>query len=134
MLCHNPFFKSTTGITKENFDQATPFGCGQCLACRINQGRVIKHRILLEAGVAQDAKFVTLTYNDDFKPPGNLLCKPDLQKYLKRVRRCHEPFKLRYYAVGEYGNFPFYRPHYHIAMFSNGKLDNALLEQKSGGR
>lgn len=130
MLCHNPFFKSTVGITKKDFDGAIPFGCGQCLACRINKGRVIKHRLLLEAGTAADSCFVTLTYNDDWKPPGNLLCPPDLQKYMKRIRRAHEPYKFRHYAIGEYGSYPFYRPHYHIALFSNEFIDKQVLEDK----
>lgn len=123
MLCHNPFYRSTVGISKKNWELAVPFGCGQCLACRINQSRVWTHRILLENNACKSSAFVCLTYDDDNLPPGAILCKPDLQKYIKRIRKSHEPTKLRYFAVGEYGNYPYYRPHYHLAIFSDSLID-----------
>lgn len=47
------------------------------------------------------------------------LLKPDLQLFLKRLRKFYETkygYKLRYFAVGEYGPAHF-RPHYHLLLW-----------------
>lgn len=129
MLCRNPFFRSTVGISKENWDMATPFGCGQCLSCRINQSRVWTHRIMLENRASNNSYYMTLTYDEDNVPLGGLLCKPDLQKYIKRIRKKHE-FKIRYFVSGEYGNHPEYRPHYHLILFSEHPMNTKVLDDK----
>lgn len=128
MLCHNPFFKSTVGITKNNWEGAIPFGCGQCLSCRINQRRIWTHRLMLEHRTSKDSAFVTLTYDDENKPSGNLLCKRDFQLYLKRLRKIHSPSKLRFFGVGEYGNYPNYRPHYHLCLFSDLRIERKQID------
>jgi hypothetical protein len=73
-----------------------------------------------EAEISISAFFITLTYNTDHVPitqNGFMgLCKQDLQKYLKRLRKLNTQ-KLKYYAVGEYGGKTM-RPHYHIIMFN----------------
>ena len=73
-----------------------------------------------EAEVSTSAFFITLTYNTDHVPitqKGYMnLCKEDLQKYLKRLRKLNTE-KIKYYAVGEYGGKTM-RPHYHIIMFN----------------
>ena len=96
-------------------------GCGQCLSCRVNQSRKWSTRISLEAAVSDEVYFVTLTYDDDHNP-GRLL-KPDVQKYLKRLRK---HFSFRYYACGEYGE-RYGRPHYHVLLFVRGD-DNPDLD------
>lgn len=48
------------------------------------------------------------------------LAKPDVQKFMKRLRKTN-PLKLSYYLVGEYGGKT-KRPHYHIILF-NARLD-----------
>ena len=48
---------------------AVPFGCGQCLPCRVNKRRLWTNRIMLESMCHDDNAFVTLTYNDDNIPP-----------------------------------------------------------------
>lgn len=45
----------------------------------------------------------------------------DLQKFIKRLRKCY-PHSLKYFACGEYGD-QFDRPHYHIALFTNGSAN-----------
>lgn len=96
---------------------ATPFGCGQCLTCRINRARIWTHRILLENLIHEKSTFLTLTYEEDFNPKE---LKPrDLTLFLKRLRSKFENRKLRYYAIGEYGEDE-QRPHYHLALFGLG--------------
>lgn len=97
------------------------FGCGQCMPCRVNARRVWTHRIMLEAKCHDVNSFWTLTYSDENIPltGGNLgTLKPqDLVDFMKRLRYYHEPNKLRYYNVGEYGDKTG-RPHYHLALFN----------------
>lgn len=68
-----------------------------------------------------DNSFVTLTYQDDKLPRTGASDRPTLypahlRDFLKRLRH-HSPQKIRYFAVGEYGDTSF-RPHYHFAGFN----------------
>lgn len=120
MLCRNPYVKGP---------QAYP--CGQCMPCRINRRRTWTHRILLETLNHSSSVFVTLTYDPENLPlssgtitmpngsqpePLPTLRPKDLQDWLKRLRKRIEPLRIRYYAVGEYGDET-NRPHYHAALF-----------------
>ena len=95
------------------------FPCGQCLPCRINRRRVWAHRIMLEAGQYSENSFVTLTYDDEHIPENHHLVPRDLQLFIKRFRKKISPDKVRYFAVGEYGDETL-RPHYHLALFGYG--------------
>lgn len=126
MKCRNPYTKG-----------GMAFPCGQCMPCRINRRRVWTHRLMLERSLHGDASFITLTYNNDpyidprTKIPlenmqysvspitGELrptLVPKHLQDWFKRIRKEYAPQKIRYYAVGEYGDDT-ERPHYHVAAF-----------------
>lgn len=74
-------------------------------------------RIMLEAMCYENNSFITLTYEDDRLPDGNSLCKRDLQNFFKRFRYYYKFNKVRYFAVGEYGDVSF-RPHYHVIIFN----------------
>lgn len=63
-----------------------------------------------------DCTFLTLTYDDEHLPSDASLKPDDLQGFLKRLRKAHAPNRLRFYAVGEYGDTT-QRPHYHLALF-----------------
>lgn len=71
---------------------------------------------MLEAGLHAENSFVTLTYADDNLPDGGSLLPDDLQLWLKRFRTAIEPVRVRFYAVGEYGDES-WRPHYHVILF-----------------
>lgn len=140
MLCDKPYMKIPTGIkpahlcNEEARLAATPFACGQCLHCRMNQARVDKTRIMLEASQWERNCWTTLTY-DDVHLPRKLsieelsegfkyhitgrLRKDHLQKFIKRVRKRFYPLPIRFYAVGEYGDQS-WRPHYHVILFNIG--------------
>jgi hypothetical protein len=103
-------------MNKENRLKATPFPCGQCLHCRINQARVWQHRILLESMVTGENLWVTLTYNNKSLPKPPYVSKTDVQTFLKRLRKVTPDKPFRYFIVGEYGDKT-YRPHYHCCFF-----------------
>lgn len=103
--CANPYVRS--GLA---------FGCGQCMSCRINRRRVWTHRIMLEAKDHVHNTFVTLTYADEHLPELGSLVPRDLTLFIKSLRYANPELKIRYYAVGEYGDET-ERPHYHVAFF-----------------
>lgn len=131
-MCENPFVRTPTGVKKlhalineEARLAATPFPCGHCLPCRINRSRIWTHRLLLEQAQHSDSSFVTLTYNEENNPYGSELDPESLQKFIKRLRK-KIPQKIRYFAVGEYGDQNF-RPHYHLAMFGLSLLHTDVV-------
>lgn len=92
-----------------------------------------------EMEVSKTAYFVTLTYAPETIPYNKYghktLCKDDLTKFFKRLRRNHERSgfvienftnnlrptdKIRYYACGEYGEERD-RPHYHAIIFNTSQ-------------
>lgn len=77
---------------------------------------------MLESLLHPVNSFVTLTYNDSSIPIQSAtglatLLPVHLQNFLKKLRKQLEPSKIRFYAVGEYGDETF-RPHYHLALFN----------------
>lgn len=105
MMCRKPYHNGSS-----------EFGCGQCQPCRINRLRVWTCRLMLEAREHPESSFLTLTYAQEKLPVGGVLVKKDLQKFFKRLRKNVGNMKLRYYAVGEYGENTL-RPHYHALVF-----------------
>lgn len=95
MRCENPLSIKVNGNWRV-------FGCGHCLACKIQRSREWSFRLSLEAHYWKDASFLTLTYKNDSLPADKSLHKEHLQKFFKRLRKdLNSP--IRYYAVGEYG-------------------------------
>lgn len=96
--------------------------CGKCMPCRFNRRRMWTHRLMLEALDHDDKSFITLTYAPEKCPVDGSLRPTDLQQFIKRLRWHCSSRKLRYYAVGEYGDKS-QRPHYHLAMFGFRSCD-----------
>jgi len=64
-----------------------------------------------------NALFVTLTYCDEALPEKGSLVREDIKKYCMRLRKhmlTHHNRKIKYMAVGEYGENGTERPHYHL--------------------
>lgn len=100
--------------------------CGKCNFCLTSIRQDWNFRLHEELRTADTAFFLTLTYEDSQLPlvdqddgqTVSTLFKPDVQKFLKRLRYHHQEKKtIRYYAVGEYGSKTD-RPHYHVIMFN----------------
>lgn len=133
MPCEKPLqaFRPLVGgqlVFQEPYDrqlfQPIELPCGQCILCRIEHARQWTVRITHEAQLHEEKCFITLTYDDKHLPPHNSLRKSDLQKFWKRLRRSLG--KLRYYAIGEYGDKSL-RPHYHACVFGNSFTQNRLI-------
>lgn len=77
-----------------------------------------------EKRMHQRSCFVTLTYSNEFLPPGGSLVKRDLQLFMKRLRKEHGE-GIRFYACGEYGEKNM-RPHYHVLLFNHDFGDRLI--------
>lgn len=121
MLCRKPYLLGGT----------VPFGCGQCLPCRINRRRLWSWRMFLESLTAKDSCFVTLTYSPEKLPTNGSLVPSHVRDWLKRLRHHVSPDTVRFFLVGEYGDQS-ERPHYHAALFGVG-VPHATLIQKTWG-
>jgi len=89
--------------------------CNLCPVCLQNKRADWSFRLNEELRTARNAWFLTLTYSDKTIPSDYGLSKRDLQLFHKRLRKQiakHNGYKMRYYAVGEYGTET-RRPHYH---------------------
>lgn len=124
--CRRPFMKGDL-----------PFGCGQCLPCRIKKRRMLVHTLSLEHRLHGDASFLTLTHdpkltktrhNNNIHPEGHLVPK-HLTDFIKRLRRNFTSNPIRYFAVGEYGERS-QHPHYHAILFGYPTCTGSMCTQK----
>lgn len=115
-------------LIKNNFGQVREVPCGQCSACRLNKAREWSIRIMNETLFHEDSCFLTLTYDDEHLPNNKSLVKKDLQKFLKRFRKCFDS-QIRYYASGEYGDES-HRPHYHLILFGVSPTDDVFKKKR----
>lgn len=115
ITCGNYYYVATKDLKKELIP------CGQCRGCRVNKAAEWAMRICLESfDHDEDSNhFITLTYNDENLPIGELglptLRPKDVTDFLKRLR-ARTGQKIRYYYSGEYGDESG-RPHYHMIVF-----------------
>lgn len=122
------FFKSTDWQYHVEPYTGLQVPCGTCILCREEQARQAAVRIAHEAATSDKSSFVTLTYNDTSLPAYGSLQYKDLTKFLKRARK--QFGKLRYYAVGEYGDQSL-RPHYHLCIFGHDFTENRIVTRMS---
>ena len=89
--------------------------CGVCIGCRLEAARQWTVRIMHEGQMHSQNCVLTLTYDDSQLPAGGSLCKRDLQRFMKRLRKKYGS-GIKFFACGEYGR-AFCRPHYHVVVF-----------------
>lgn len=105
--------------------------CGQCIGCRLRRSQEWAARCIHEAQLHKQNTFLTLTY--ERVPYGGTLVKRHVQLFMKRLRRLHSNRKIRFYAVGEYGETT-KRPHYHLLLFNYWPRDAEFLKEIGGNR
>lgn len=103
--------------------------CGDCIPCRANRRRIWTHRMMLESFYHAENSFVTLTYSDANLPTNGSLYPEHLKGWLKRLRERIAPQRIRYFAVGEYGDRT-ERPHYHAAVFGFMPCTGGVLSRR----
>ena len=112
----NPF-----QLSEQNGGHKVP--CGKCLNCKRRRASSWSVRLVKEGERSISAHFLTLTYDTEHVPISKNgfmnLDKTHLQKFFKRLRKCHgkNHKSIKYYAVGEYGGKTL-RPHYHMVIFN----------------
>lgn len=110
---------------KGKYDKKHLVPCSKCPSCIRRRASSWTFRLMQEEKRSTSAKFVTLTYNTDkvpISPNGFMtLKKSDLQNFFKRLRKTSNE-KIKYYAVGEYGENK-ERPHYHFIIFNAKEID-----------
>lgn len=89
-------------------------------------------RCLHEASLQPDNVFLTLTYAPESLPPHGSLAPRDLCLFFKKLRRAFPARKLRYFAVGEYGDM-LGRPHYHALVFNLDFADKKPIGKSKDG-
>lgn len=131
IFCKKPF-------VVDRKDGGKPFkvGCNQCKWCKKQRASEWSNRIRHETAYHEGNCFITLTYDKENLPkaefntgipelgifgeyiqmPGGTLKKKDLQDFWKRLRKKLKSKKIKYYAVGEYGDRT-KRSHYHAIIF-----------------
>lgn len=103
-------------VWSDKYNRYFDVPCGKCEACLSSRRLQWFTRLKFECdNYINKCCFITLTYDDDHLPKNGMLCKSDLQKFWKRLRK-NLNVKIRYFNCGEYGEHTF-RPHYHAIIF-----------------
>ena len=88
--------------------------------------------MMLEAGEyaerGLESAFVTLTYAPEYLPEGQNVVKEHLGRFIEDLRVLVRPRRIRYYAVGEYGDQS-WRPHYHLIVFGLSPTEGEKVQQ-----
>lgn len=127
-MCLSPLLVKVPRCKGSSLSKPVTVGCGKCLQCLQKRAANWTFRLLQEQKQAISSTFLTLTYDQENCPTVDgfmVLHKPDFQKYIKRVRQATKN-KIKYYAVGEYGEKT-RRPHYHAIIFN---AENEVLQEK----
>ncbi len=110
-------------------DMEVMLPCGQCIGCRLEKSRQWAMRCVHEASMHDDNCFITLTYSDEFLPRFGSLDRRAFGLFMKRLRKCYEPQRIRFYSCGEYGEESG-RPHYHALLFGFDFADKVFLRKR----
>lgn len=126
--------------------------CGKCIGCKLEYSRQWALRCVHEASLYERNCFITLTFNDKYRPADGSLDVRTIQLFIKRFRRAIYPQKLRYFYCGEYGEAcatcgqnleqcsrsgcvfipTFGHPHYHLCIFGFDFIDRYRFKSSRG--
>lgn len=107
--------------------------CGHCIQCRIRRSAEWALRISHEASEYSENTFLTLTYAPEHFPSDGSISIRAVQLFMKRLRKFICPRRVRFFAVGEYGEL-FGRPHYHVLLFGYSFPDRVPSRRTRFGR
>lgn len=136
MVCDSPYtaIKRDTVLNGKYYSEDVVVPCGKCPLCKKRRVASWVFRLEEEDRVSSSSYFITLTYDDNNLPKSEngypTLNKKDFQNFMKKLRKCQKK-KIKYYAVGEYGEKRF-RPHYHAIVFNVMDVET-LSESWSNG-
>lgn len=130
-MCLYPKTIPVKRVGSDHYEPVT-VACGKCVECLQQKSNEWAHRIVDECKQHKDNCFITLTYNDDFKPSNGSLVRRDLQLFIKRLRKHLEPLKIRVFYCGEYGKKAL-RPHYHLIVFGWKPSDLFFWQKEQNG-
>ncbi|WNK13783.1 MAG: replication initiator protein [Microvirus sp.] len=123
MPCYHPWaaYRTPHGITAKLKAGDEDLGtmlmpCRQCIGCRLKRAKEWALRVMHESKMHSSSCFLTLTYAPENLPANGSLHYPDVQKFLRRLRKKYPEQTIRFYLCGEYGEIND-RPHYHICLF-----------------
>jgi hypothetical protein len=109
---------------RSNEGESFAVPCTKCLNCRIQNSREWSLRLMHERAYYDHSGFFTFTFSDvglanrEVAPwrMYSSVDRAELVKLMKRLRAKVAPRRLKYFAVGEYGE-KYCRPHYHAIIF-----------------
>lgn len=104
--------------------------CGQCIGCRLEKSRQWALRAEKESQMYERNCFLTLTYSDEFLPPGGSLVRKHFQDFFKRLRKKFGS-GIRVFYCGEYGDKR-HRPHFHACVFNFDFSDKKICGSSNG--
>lgn len=136
MACLNPqeiLVKQVMGLHEIKRSILVP--CGKCTACISRKKLQYALRMEYESRNPKNrtALFVTLTYDNEHLPEGNVLSKDDVKKFFVRLRRnlfrsTGHNVQFRYFLCGEYGSLRG-RAHYHFYLASSEVIDYSIIRK-----
>lgn len=85
-----------------------------------------------EASQYESNMFITLTYDDAHLPDQATLDYREYQLFMKRLRKRFPCKKIRFFAVGEYGDLRA-RPHFHACIFNLDLPDKKFFKKTPKG-
>lgn len=137
MACYHPmpavrlYKTGDISMLRRDADHGTPLQlpCGNCIGCRADKSLSWSVRAQHEAQCWPENIVVTLTYDDKKLPPLKQLQPRDLQLFIKKLRAHYHGRKIRYFAVGEYGEKTS-RPHYHALLYNLKPTDLKKYSEK----
>lgn len=93
--------------------------CGKCLICQHHKQNQLIYRMYNHNKVYKNCIYVTLTYNNEHYCDNPDVCRDDITKFIKRLRKqlCDRTFS--YYLVCERGDLR-NRLHFHLLLWWNG--------------
>ena len=110
-------------------DVAVP--CGNCVECLNDKSLEWTYRVWSEFVHAGKVGCVlTLTYDNEHVPANYSVSRPDLTKFIKRLRKFCDPVRLKFFGCAEYGTRNG-RPHYHLVLIGWQPSDMQLIKRSA---